>query len=403
MRRFRACAARRGVVLWCAACALALTLRAAFYGSVFSESLPPVAPCPIAACNLTAYCVARGGAGIALAYNNAGMQDGAGSQLHRVVLTLALARAVSAGYVHAALLSLDLHGDPPTVLGDWNSLMHLPDAGSMGCAAEGDRGWLSLSSPRDGCAHARMGHKIVWDDVLRVTAHECSRTTTTWPWIRAGSPRVLVHLGAAELFDAAPELFSRVAARFSDEYAWLRALRPGDAPVPGAACGGRATLSVAMHVRRGDVVATHRTIPNEYFVGMARALVAAARAAALPDLRFTFYMDAVEAGSEAAALRLDDFSRIEDAELVYGGSALDTFRALSRADVLVMSRSSFSFLPALLHDENRGAVVYHPMWHAPRADWFVAQEWSPENGMGAATPARLAAYLKARRDALCST
>ncbi len=341
-----------------------------------------------------------------LAYNNAGMQDGAGSQLHRVVLTRALSRAVSAGYLHARLRSLDLHGDVPTIIDDWNTLFNLQDADALGCEAEGDAdtAW-HLGAARDGCAHVRLGHKIIWVDVLRAVARECaSPLPSILTRLRAtprSPPRVVVHLGAAELFDAAPELLDRTAAQFSRELPWLLPSRSDNVRKISESCASRDALVVAVHVRRGDVVtAADRRVPNEYFLGMARALADAAYILSLPPLRVHFFMDAVPAGDESA-LALDDFTSVEGASLHYGGGALETLRALARADILVMSRSSFSFLPALLHDADRGAVVYHPMWHAPRADWFVAEPWTPVASMGNTTALRLTTWLGARRATLC--
>lgn len=407
--RLRGGSARRGTTRrprTVAACTLAVVIFALALLSLSADEIAPPAPCPIASCNLTAYCVARGGAGVALAYNNAGMQDGAGSQLHRVVLAHALSRAVSAGYVHARLLALDLHGDSPAIIDDWNALFHLSDTGTLNCEAEGDVGaaWR-LGAARDGCAHVRLGHKIVWSDVLRAVSRECAPAPPAlFMRLRAASrtpPRVVVHLGAAELFDAAPELLARSAAHFSSDLPWLLAAHTNSAMQTTALCASRDALYVGVHVRRGDVVtAADRRVPNEYFLGMARILTDAALALSLPPLRVHFFMDAVTPGGEAA-LALDDFARVAGATLHYGGGALETLRALARADILVMSRSSFSFLPALLHDADRGAVVYHPMWHAPRADWFVAEPWVAEAGMGNATNARLAKWLGTRRTALC--
>ena len=45
---------------------------------------------------------------------------------------------------------------------------------------------------------------------------------------------------------------------------------------------------------------------------------------------------------------------------------LDTWREMVTADVLIMSRSEFSFVPALL---SRGVVVYYPMWHSALPHW----------------------------------
>ena len=46
----------------------------------------------------------------------------------------------------------------------------------------------------------------------------------------------------------------------------------------------------------------------------------------------------------------------------------DTFNSLVFADVLVLSKSSFSYVAALLSD---AVVVYTPFWHPPRKHWFL--------------------------------
>ena len=46
---------------------------------------------------------------------------------------------------------------------------------------------------------------------------------------------------------------------------------------------------------------------------------------------------------------------------------LEAWSEMITADVLIMSKSSFSFVPALL---SQGSVVYYPMWHAPLPDFY---------------------------------
>ena len=45
---------------------------------------------------------------------------------------------------------------------------------------------------------------------------------------------------------------------------------------------------------------------------------------------------------------------------------------LATADILVMSKSSFSYLAAILNVT--GIVLYHPFWHYPLADWLVTKQ-----------------------------
>jgi|LauGreSuBDMM15SN_2_FD.fasta_scaffold02459_3 hypothetical protein len=59
-----------------------------------------------------------------------------------------------------------------------------------------------------------------------------------------------------------------------------------------------------------------------------------------------------------------------DIEFIYGGDPLDAIIQMSHADYFVMSRSSFSYLAAIL---NRNGMVYYPpkFWHPPLANWIL--------------------------------
>jgi hypothetical protein len=47
----------------------------------------------------------------------------------------------------------------------------------------------------------------------------------------------------------------------------------------------------------------------------------------------------------------------------------DCLRKLATADVLVMSRSSFSHLAGILN--RNGVIMYHPFWHRPLSPWIT--------------------------------
>jgi len=46
----------------------------------------------------------------------------------------------------------------------------------------------------------------------------------------------------------------------------------------------------------------------------------------------------------------------------------DTFTGLVAAEILVTSRSSFSYSAAILSD---GEIYYQPFWHPPGEKWIV--------------------------------
>lgn len=62
-----------------------------------------------------------------------------------------------------------------------------------------------------------------------------------------------------------------------------------------------------------------------------------------------------------------------DVKVLYGGDPLDVIKTLASADHLILSRSSFGYVAAIL---NTGGRVYFPsqFWHAPMKGWLIVQE-----------------------------
>jgi hypothetical protein len=67
--------------------------------------------------------------------------------------------------------------------------------------------------------------------------------------------------------------------------------------------------------------------------------------------------------------RKEDFTLIKASDVILhlNDSIEDTFSSLVFADVLVASRSSFSYVAGILSE---GIVYYIPFWHAPLPDWI---------------------------------
>jgi len=66
-----------------------------------------------------------------------------------------------------------------------------------------------------------------------------------------------------------------------------------------------------------------------------------------------------------------DFEQIKGLELKLEASPAEAWRDILRADVFIMSRSSFSLVPALFLESNETKVVYTPFWHKPRPHWDI--------------------------------
>ena len=59
--------------------------------------------------------------------------------------------------------------------------------------------------------------------------------------------------------------------------------------------------------------------------------------------------------------RLDDFSVLPKLVFCINETAVECLRKLATADILVMSKSSFSYVSAILN--RNGIMLYHPFWH----------------------------------------
>jgi hypothetical protein len=61
-------------------------------------------------------------------------------------------------------------------------------------------------------------------------------------------------------------------------------------------------------------------------------------------------------------------NRYPDLRIISGGDPIDALKIMSQADYLIMSRSSLSYLGALL---NRNGTIFFPpdFWHKPLKGW----------------------------------
>lgn len=124
-----------------------------------------------------------------------------------------------------------------------------------------------------------------------------------------------------------------------------------------------ATLAVRLHIRRGDVrpgdaQTGHRFTANKRIMPMVEEIRATILAAGR-SCRIQLY-------SQGTPADFIEFERIPDLELCLGTPALDTFRELLDADVLLMARSDFSYTAGMYC---RGIKICDPRHRVPLADW----------------------------------
>jgi hypothetical protein len=121
--------------------------------------------------------------------------------------------------------------------------------------------------------------------------------------------------------------------------------------------------TLAVHIRRGDVSAvrsakTHYT-PNQAIVGTLRRVIAMLRARGDDPL--------VKIYSQGTLNDFEDFFEF-GAEFHLNSPAIWTFNQLVNADILIMARSAFSYVAALLSD---GIKLYDPFQENPLSTWIT--------------------------------
>jgi len=162
--------------------------------------------------------------------------------------------------------------------------------------------------------------------------------------------------------------------------------KPTTTAATATAVGG--TAKAVMHIRRGDVhpcsnSSYERYLPNWYYRTLIERSVLSSSAAAANLSSLTIYsesdsyepwddlLDEIrqlqrEAGNGQQEQRQLQLSlRLDTPDL------LGVWNDMMTADAFVMSKSSFSVVPAVLN-RNEAGVVYTPFWHEPLPKWRVA-------------------------------
>ena len=166
-------------------------------------------------------------------------------------------------------------------------------------------------------------------------------------------------------------LSDKVVLRFQQCY-WLHRRYPDSfevlAPSLREKCGlpeyrdEQDDVIVAVHVRRGDVSSSRNSMrftPNKKIL---KSIENASQA--LRNLNKTFQ---IEIHSQGKPSEFKDFADI-GCRLHLDTDAVWTMRKLIEADMLIMSKSSFSYVAGVV---NRGVKVYEPTFNPPQSAWII--------------------------------
>jgi hypothetical protein len=296
---------------------------------------------------------------LVLTYDNTVITDGVGAQLHRIYGIWAISRLLGVPYLHSpiarvgyqGLSAVEANASDPSFHLEFNDRCHI-DSDPVTTA---DFHIISL-----GNIHLRQVR-------LLEMLVECGATGG-----KPGLVRVVVPHGIADQFPDCYEACKEIS------------------PFRSRDRDGR-ELRVAVHVRWGDQVllSSDRLLPNTYYINAALNVVRVLDALSvdykielwteIPTREFTVYPDhhGINGRISRPALvtpdmyRLDEFGVLPNLVRCINGKAIDCLRNLATADILIMSRSSFSYIAAVLN--RNGIVMYHPFWHRPPSSWITVQ------------------------------
>jgi hypothetical protein len=119
---------------------------------------------------------------------------------------------------------------------------------------------------------------------------------------------------------------------------------------------------IAMHIRRGDVSFTthkNRYIPNQYFLDYCKRILSV-----YPTAEITIFSESESSEDFSAFKELGCFLSL-DTDLV------KTWAQIINSDVFFMSKSSFSYVPAMY---NKNLVVYFPAWYQKLKNWISSED-----------------------------
>lgn len=298
---------------------------------------------------------------IAFTYANTVLCDGAGSQLHRLYGVYALSKRFNVSYYHSPLkeigyqgvIALEKNENSVELLERYNRIFSIPSNIALPNSFE----TVSLE----------FGDGVVLSELVEQARAEKKRF-------------FLIAIAFTTPFsDRNPAVFECV-----------KQLSPFQKK-------SSSLFRIAIHVRWGDLPIGHaeRLLPNDYYIKAATKAIEVLEKSKIPFIcelhtelpTKPFLVTADHHGmknridryrSEEAVILtpeqygISDFEQISHLKKCINEDPIETLEALSTADLLIMSKSSFSYLAALFNQE--GKILYAPFWHPPMADWV---QWNP--------------------------
>lgn len=288
-----------------------------------------------------------------LTYNNTDATDGAGAQLQRILSAYILSKYFKVGYIHSPIYKLGYAGienivnsDSEIQLEQYNSIFDLPS-----------------------------DEYTTFDHIVTLKGDDTTTDKINYYKAQAQNQNILLKIAHTHrIVDSLPAHVLTDLPYFN----WIPTRQTSD------------TVNVAVHIRRGEIrtVCTERLLPIDYYVSIVNQLADKFKEHNIPH---TFHIyseeniqpiliqptDILNQKNESVVLEAysevsDIFSNMENVILHINTPPVETLRDLINADCFVASRSSFSYVAALVNP-NR-LVIFHPFWHILSENWVVPEQ-----------------------------
>jgi len=290
---------------------------------------------------------------IALTYANDRETDGAGAQLQRVYGIYAASRFLGVPYFHSPLKSIGYQGlaalekntSSPEVESRYNRVFEIPS---------------DIELPERRIIHEMRDA----DPGLIMELKKGAEETGEFNLVRIVYPYPIT--------DQHPDTYRHVGAISPFQRTRSEVFR------------------LALHVRRGEefVVDSDRMLPNSYYVSCASKFTDRLKKLEIPFV-CELYTEvpsqafvvtpqhhgingriAGDVTIDPKASHLEDFDNLPNLARFINGDPISTLQRMATADALVLSRSSYSYVAAILNANC--IVVYHPFWHSPLKEWLTS-------------------------------
>jgi len=131
------------------------------------------------------------------------------------------------------------------------------------------------------------------------------------------------------------------------------------------------SLQISVHVRRGDALLSENShrLTDEFYTFNCLTKITKV----LKDCGYDYHIHIFSEGNIKDFIYLN---KLNNTNFWLNEDAFMTFDSLVSADILLLSKSSFSYSSALLAN---GIVFYEPFWHNPLSHWISLDDVRYEN------------------------